>query len=398
MSAYAKLLKEQRATAWESAKELLDRAAAEKRELTAEEQESFDRIDDTIVSLDERAKVVAEAEQRTADFEALMSDLEERGMRKPEQAAGPDIRDLFSGKVSGVDFAVPGDIQARALGSGAGSAGKTIPPSTMVAKLYEELIQDSTVFGVSTLLTTATGEPMDFPRIKAVSDSTNAKVAASSQPVAEAGTIPTVDPVFDKITITPAKYGVLLQIPSELATDTVVDLTGYVARSAAQGIRNKAGATLTATLIAGAANSTVNAATISAFTYDNVVDIYHALPVPYRRDASWFVNDGFVKTVRKLKDSQNRPLWEPSMQVGAPDTILGRPVVIDPDVPTTGASAKVAVFGDLSKNLIRQVGQLRFETSVDFAFSTDLTSYRCLWRGGSGVIDSRAMVYATVSA
>lgn len=398
MSAYLKLLKEQRAQAWESGKELLDRATAEKRELTAEEQVAFDKVSETIDALDARATDIAEREQRNADFDALMTDLEERGYRKPEQDAGPDIRDLFSGKASAVDFAVPGDIHARALGSGAGSAGKTIPPSTMVAKLYEELIQDSTVFGVSTLLTTASGEPMDFPRIKAVSDSTNAKVAASSQPVAEAGTIPTVDPVFDKITITPAKYGVLLQIPSELATDTVVDLTGYVAKSAAQGIRNKAGATLTATLIAGAATSSVNAATIAAFTYDNVVDIYHALPVPYRRDASWFVNDSFVKTVRKLKDSQGRPLWEPSLQVGQPDTILGRPVVIDPDVPVSGASAKVAVFGDLSQNLIRQVGQIRFESSVDFAFSTDLTTYRCIWRGGSGVIDSRAMVYATVSA
>jgi HK97 family phage major capsid protein len=67
------------------------------------------------------------------------------------------------------------------------------------------------------------------------------------------------------------------------------------------------------------------------------------------------LNDASVKVIRKLKDSQNRPLWEPSVQVGQPDMLLGFPVKINNDIATMAASARSILFGDFSKYKIRQV-------------------------------------------
>jgi len=72
-----------------------------------------------------------------------------------------------------------------------------------------------------------------------------------------------------------------------------------------------------------------------------------------------------LAAARKLLDSQNRPLWEPSLQVGTPDNLLGYPVVINPDMPAQAANAKSILFGDFRQAyVVRQVTgiqQLRLE-------------------------------------
>lgn len=50
--------------------------------------------------------------------------------------------------------------------------------------------------------------------------------------------------------------------------------------------------------------------------------------------------------VRKIKDNQNRPLWEPSLAKGAPDSLLGHGVVLNNYVPVPAANAKSILFGD----------------------------------------------------
>ena len=67
------------------------------------------------------------------------------------------------------------------------------------------------------------------------------------------------------------------------------------------------------------------------------------------------MNDASVAKVRKLVDGQSRPLWEPSLQIDKPDTLLGYPVVINQDVASMAASAKSILFGDFSKYIIRDV-------------------------------------------
>jgi HK97 family phage major capsid protein len=90
----------------------------------------------------------------------------------------------------------------------------------------------------------------------------------------------------------------------------------------------------------------VTAASATAITIDEVLDLYHSLKSAYRKNATFLVNDATIKAIRKLKDGQGQYLWQPSVQSGTPDTILNRPVVTSQYMPTAAAGEKTILFGD----------------------------------------------------
>lgn len=94
---------------------------------------------------------------------------------------------------------------------------------------------------------------------------------------------------------------------------------------------------------------TVNghAANLSA---DKLIDLMYALPAAYRNatGAAWAMNGTTLAAVRKLKDGQNNYLWQPSIQAGQPETILGKPVVEMVDMPDIGNGNFPIIFGDWS--------------------------------------------------
>jgi HK97 family phage major capsid protein len=95
---------------------------------------------------------------------------------------------------------------------------------------------------------------------------------------------------------------------------------------------------------------TVASGNASALTGDGLIDMYHALPSPYRRNAVWGLNSTTLGAVRKLKDTQGQYLALTANLNGEPTmTILGKPVIELPDMPDVAASAKPIVFGDFSQ-------------------------------------------------
>ena len=101
--------------------------------------------------------------------------------------------------------------------------------------------------------------------------------------------------------------------------------------------------------------------------------------------------DSTLATARKLKDTTNQYLWAPGL-AGAGDTILGKPVVTDPNVAAVALSAKSLAFGDLSAYYVRLAGGIRFERSDDFAFQSDLVTFRCIVRGDGILVDQSGAV------
>lgn len=81
-------------------------------------------------------------------------------------------------------------------------------------------------------------------------------------------------------------------------------------------------------------------------TADGLIDLFYALPTPYRANAVWTMNSTTTATVRKMKDGQGNYLWSDGYKAETPPTILGRPVVEAPDMPSVGAGACPVAFGD----------------------------------------------------
>jgi HK97 family phage major capsid protein len=119
----------------------------------------------------------------------------------------------------------------------------------------------------------------------------------------------------------------------------------------------------------------------------------YSVIAPYRQSRScyWLAADKTIGGFRKIVDSNSRPVWEPSAVLGAPDLLLGKPLVADPYMPAVATSALSLAFGDFSQYFVRLVGGLRFERSDDFAFGSDLVTFRCLLRGDGNWGDTTAV-------
>lgn len=218
-------------------------------------------------------------------------------------------------------------------------------------KFYSGMLENSEI------IETDSGNDIPWPT---VNDTT--QVGAL---LAENATIGAQDVTFASVTLKAFMYtSKLIAVSIQLMQDSFLNVDNLVADLAGQRLGRiwntdftlGAGTTLPKGIVVAAASGKVGTAgqTVSVI-YDDLIDLIHSIDPAYRKGAKWMANDSSIKVVRKLKDSQNRPLWEPSVQAGQPDTLLGYPVVTNNDVAAMAANAKSIVFGALNKYKIRRV-------------------------------------------
>lgn len=397
MSEQLKRLFEKRNNAWEQAKEMIDLSDKENREFTAEENQKYLSIMGSITDLDERMLSFKEAEQRAKDLEESVRSIQSQ----PVELAAPSqekslVRKWFageSGRTLELRFNEPVDF--RTLSKLTSAAGGNTVRTDFLPRLYEHLIEVSGIMQTNpTVLNTDSGEALVIPK-------TTAHSTASL--VAEAAAIPASDPAFGQVSLGAYKYGVLIQTSNELLTDTSVDLEGYLARQAGRALGNAFGAHAitgtgtaqpTGVVTAATTGVTGGAGVGGAPTASNLIDLFYSVIAPYRNSpsAAWLMRDATVAVLRKLTDSNGQYMWQPGLQAGEPSRFLDKPVYTDPNVPAVGLGAKSVVFGDFSAYYVRMVNGLRFERSDDYAFNTDLVSWRALLRADGNLIDTTGAI------
>lgn len=91
---------------------------------------------------------------------------------------------------------------------------------------------------------------------------------------------------------------------------------------------------------------------------DDLVNLQAAVKEAYQANSVFLMNRSTVKMIRKLKDSNGLYLWQPSLQLGASDSILGKPVMMASDMPAVAASALSVAYGDFKQayQIIDRVG------------------------------------------
>ena len=131
------------------------------------------------------------------------------------------------------------------------------------------------------------------------------------------------------------------------------------------------------------------------FSADDLIDLYFSVIAPYRNSpkAAWLMRDATLAAVRKLKTSgSGEYLFAPAATVGAPDTILGKPVYTDPNVAAVGLSGKSVLFGDFGAYCTRVVNGVRFERSDDYRFNTDEVAFRTVLSADGTLVDQTGAV------
>lgn len=382
---YVDHLIEARQKAWHEAKALLDAAAAEKRDLTAEEDQSFKRIND---DLDRRAAQIEDiknAMEREERINEAVRGIE--GAIRPAQSYNSDeetLRALGRGEIRSAVF-TPG-VEARAI-SGA-STGAPQPTS-----FYNQVIMQARLVGpcldTSTVLNTTTGENLQIPRLSTYSTATVSTATAA---------IATSDPAFSAfITLGAFKYSFITQVALELLTDSGIDFTGFLAQETGNAVGYAVNTALTTgtgttepTGIVTAASVGGTTAATATITTDELISLYYTLDGAARLlpGVGWMMSGSTIAAVRKLKTSgSGEYIWTPSLAAGSPDTILGKPVYENPAMPSLGSSAtaKAVLVGHLPSQFVRVAGGLQLDRSDDFAFNQGLATFRAQLRVDSNV-------------
>lgn len=118
---------------------------------------------------------------------------------------------------------------------------------------------------------------------------------------------------------------------------------------------------------------TTTAASATAVTYNDLIDVLAKVKAPHNAQgvASWVMNSATRAALMKVLDQNGRPIFVESAREGEPDRILGRPVVIDDNMPDIGAGKTPILFGDLRKYVLRIVQGVKVRVYQEEKFYKD---------------------------
>jgi HK97 family phage major capsid protein len=91
----------------------------------------------------------------------------------------------------------------------------------------------------------------------------------------------------------------------------------------------------------------VNSGASAEVTADGLVRLYYSLKESYAANATFLMRRNVLQSVRLLKEATtNQYLWQPGLAAGAPDTLLGVPVMTAADMPAAAANSLSVAVGD----------------------------------------------------
>lgn len=444
---------EERATLVESMRSILDTADSEKRELTAEDRAEYDKQEERVTVLEgdirrnESAKRAENADVREIVEDAVpdpatataplaraaglwarmtvggsekaatelremavkhdTAELRSRAIKGDTNArrvylATDEYRDAFETYLRTLNGAVAnpevslGAEQRAALTVGTGTTGGYTVPVEFYNQLIVRLREFGVVRKLATVITTAGSGDLQIPRVGAT--------RASAAWTAEAAAYTESEDVFEQVILKSYKEGLTAKASEEIIHDSAFDVLAWVATSSGEALgilentafqTGASGSTTTPEGLLTKATIGVTLATGQTTTItsaDSLFDLYHSVLPPYRARGSWVFNDATIKTIRKLKTTQNEYIWNESLIEGQPDMLLGRPVYTDPDVPVAAANALTGLFGDVkAAYMIRDVEGLTAQVLNELYANTGQVGYRIHKRTDGDIVDDIAV-------
>ncbi len=346
-------LREKRNKAWNAAKAFLDSHRTEKGTLTAEDDATYTRMEQEINDLGKEIARLERQEQMEAELNkpvnTPLTGKPGAGAKNPEAKTGRASDEYRKAMLDAMrcNFKrVSNNLQ-----EGVDADGGYLVPDEWDRRLIVSLEEENIMRKLATRITTSGDHKINI---------------AATKPVAlwveEGGELTWGDATFGQILLDAHKLHVAIKVTEELLYDNAFNLEGYIldqfgralANAEEDSFLNGDGSGKPTGIFDATAGGTV-ADTIAAVDADSLIDLVYALKRPYRRNASFIMNDATIAAVRKLKDSNGAYIWQPSYQSGEPDRVLGYPVHTSGYAPTDGIA-----FGDYSYYNIGDRGSRSF--------------------------------------
>ena len=415
MNERIRALMERRASAVTSARALLNKATNEGRDMTSEELGQYNGFDAEI----DKLTADIQREERMAEREAQFSGSANGGNNpanrsqpgggvQPTEArnATPEYRQaalryLFNGSTDGVIADSRQDEMRPELRAilglsitGAGATGGVLAPAVLERALLEYVAENNVMRRLASVRSSSSDVEIPYAtgHTKAFHLDEGADFTKST-------------PAFGKIGMGAYKTGALSVVTVESMQDMFLDIENWIRDDFGDafaeleetdfingtGDKQPRGFLLDATL-------GVTAAATAAITADELFDLQHALKSKYRKKATWLMNDATVKLIRKLKSNDNQYIWQPGLQVGQPDMLLGRPLETSVEMPEATAAKKAIALGDFSRYRILDRRNLYFQRLTELYATSGQVGFLAYKRYDGKLLDNEAIKVLAMKA
>lgn len=363
-------LRQQRAALNDQGNAILKAALDNKRALTGEEQEKYDKIFADMTALRKTIETAETQEGINAELNAS------RERTAAEKKIGPDqerdrrvnaVRSFLRDGVVAQEFAdlmFPANQQSlnfrasQTVGTGS-TGGYTVPQG-----FWADVIAAMKWFGGmraanTKKISTDMGNTLPIP----TSDDTS----NTGRLLAENSAVTNTDVTFGQTNLNAYKWSSdILLVPFELLQDSGVDIEAFLISRIAERLARVqntyfttgTGSSQPQGVVTGATLG-VTAASATTITYNELVNLKYSVNRAYRNNAQWMTSDTNLKVILKLTDGNSRPLFESllnvSLKSGEPDTLFGQPLIINNDIADIATTVKTYLYGDFSNYWIRDV-------------------------------------------
>lgn len=226
-------------------------------------------------------------------------------------------------------------------------------------------------------------------------------IPPSASFVAEGQTIPLSTEEFDRKILGAYKIAAGVSVSNELLSDSYYNIEGHLTLEFAKAIGaaeenaflngDGNGQPLGILPTLAADSSTTITTTGTAISADDIINLCYSLKRPYRKNACWLMNDTVFAQIRKLKDDTKNFLWQASLAAGEPPTLLGFPVYGSGFMPAIESGKIPILFGDFTRFIIGQRGEMVFKPLRELHALQDLTTFLMIERVDGVLSDMQAI-------
>ncbi len=239
------------------------------------------------------------------------------------------------------------------LSEGVDADGGYLVPIEYDRRLMDVLEEENIMRSLATKITTSGEHKINIAATK-----------PAAAWIEEGGALTFGDATFDQTFLDAFKLHVAIKVTEELLYDNAFNLESYIITQFGKALANaEEDAFLNGSGVGkptGIFDSTKGGKIVNTLTAaiksDDMLDLVYGLKRPYRKNASFIMNDATLAQLRKLKDNNGAYIWQPSYQADEPDRILGYIVRTSAYAP-----ADAIAFGDYSYYNIGDRGSRSFK-------------------------------------
>ena len=335
-------LREKRAKLWNAMEGFLDTHRTDKGVLSAEDDATYAGMEKDLSDL---TNEIHRMERRDAIAAELAKPVSDPLTEKPQREKGEKFGRASDAYKEDFGYLLRGKRMVHnVLSEGVDANGGYLVPEEFERQIIDTLKEENVMRRLCKVISTASER-----KIPVAATHSTAAWTAENAAFTES------NPTFSQKTIDAYKLTDLIKVSIELLDDSAFDLESYIAREFAYafGVAEEQAFCVgtgtgqpTGLFTTSGGTVGVTAASSTAVTTDEVISLIYALKAPYRKNAKFLMNDATVAALRKLKDTNGSYLWQPSVQAGQPDRLLGCELHTSPYAPTMAAGALSIAFGD----------------------------------------------------